>query len=50
MPSSTPLNIQELEKNYKKSNSLTVIILLLVTVTLAVIAIIGFVLIQKNSV
>jgi flagellar basal body-associated protein FliL len=50
MPSSTPLNIPDLEKKYKKNNSMTVIILVLITITLAVIAVIGFILIQRSSV
>lgn len=50
MPASTPLNIPKLEKKYKQDNWLTLIILLLITTTLVVIALIGFILITKNSV
>ncbi len=50
MPASTPLDIPKLEEKYKSNNNLTFIILLLVTVTLGVVALIGFILIQKNSV
>lgn len=49
MPEYTPLNIPLLEKSYKKGTGLTFVILILIAVTLGVVALIGFVLIQKNS-